>query len=100
MTEIKIDMNNPEFQRDFFALEKAEQLALIKTLKKIRQLNWSQLYKDNGLNWEAILSKQSKSGERVYFFRFSQKYRATALRQDHFLRLLTLHVNHDSAYKK
>ena len=37
MTEIKIDMNNPEFQRDLFSLEKNEQLALIKTLKKIFQ---------------------------------------------------------------
>jgi len=98
MAEIKIDMNCPEFQEDFFALEKTEQVALIKTLKKIRQLNWPQLYADNGLKWEAILSKQTKTGERIYTFRFSQKYRATALRQGDFLRLLTLHVDHDSAY--
>lgn len=99
MAGIKIDLNNPEFQRDLFELEKTEQLALIKTLKKIRQLSWQQLYVDNGLNWEAILSKQTKTGERIYSFRFSQKYRATALRQDDFLRLLTLHPDHDSAYR-
>lgn len=99
MSEIKIDLNNPEFQRDFFALEKNEQLALIRTLKKIKQLSWSKLYTDNGLKWEAILSKQSEVGERIYSFRFSQKYRATALRQDDFLRLLTLHSDHDSAYR-
>lgn len=98
MAGIKIDMNNPEFQQDFFGLQKQEQIALINTLKKIRKLDWSQLYADNGLNWEAILSKQSTTGERIYSFRFSQKYRATALRQDDFLRLLTLHVDHDSAY--
>lgn len=99
MTEIKIDMNSPIFQQSFFALEKTEQLALIKTLKKINQLSWRELYSDNGLKWETILSKQSKSGERIYSFRFSKQYRATALRQDDFLRLLTLHVDHDSAYK-
>ena len=99
MADIKIDMNNPEFQRDLFALEKHEQIALIKALKKITQLNWSQLYQDNGFKWEAISSKQSKAGERIYSFRFSQKYRALALRQNDFLRLLTLHVDHDSAYK-
>jgi len=97
--EIKIDLNNPEFQRDLFNLEKAEQVALIKTLKKIRQLNWTQLYSDKGLNWEAILSKKTSTGERIYTFRFSQKYRATALREREFLRLLTLHVDHDSAYR-
>ena len=98
MASIKIDLNNPEFQRDLFAFEKNEQLALMKTVKKIHQLTWSQLYADHGLKWEAILTKQTKSGERLYTFRFSQKYRAVALRQDDFLRLLTLHVDHDSAY--
>lgn len=96
--KIKIDMNNPDFQEDFFNLEKTEQTALIRTLKKIKQLNWPTLYSDKGLKWEVILSKQTKSGERIYSFRFSKKYRAVALRQDDFLRLLTLHVDHDSAY--
>lgn len=99
MTEIKIDMNNPEFQKDFFSLEMSEQLALIKTLKKITQMRWTALYSDNGLKWETILSKKTRSGMRIYSFRFSQKYRATAIREEHFLRLLTLHVDHDGAYK-
>src|SRR5436190_3547677 len=100
MTKIKIDMNAPEFQEDFFKLEKNEQLSLVKTLKKIYKLSWSALYADNGLKWEAILSKKTKTGERLYTFRFSQKYRATASRRGEFLILLTLHVDHDSAYNK
>ena len=99
MADIKIDMNNPDFQKDLFELEKPEQLALINTLKKTKKLTWQQLYLDKGLKWEVILSKQTKTGERIYTFRFSQKYRATAIRQDEFLRLLTLHPDHDSAYK-
>ena len=99
MTSIKIDLNNPEFQKDLFALEKDQLSALIKTLKKIHKLSWTQLYSDHGLKWEAISSKQTKTGLRIYTFRFSQKYRATALRQDDFMRLLTLHPDHDSAYK-
>ncbi|OGT41405.1 MAG: hypothetical protein A3F42_01935 [Gammaproteobacteria bacterium RIFCSPHIGHO2_12_FULL_37_34] len=98
MIGIKIDLNNPEFQKDFFDLEKNEQMAFIKTLKKIRELTWQQLYTDNGIKWEAILSKKTRSGERLYTFRFSQKYRAVALREGDFFRLLTLHVDHDSAY--
>lgn len=99
MTKIKIDMNNPEFQSCLFKLEKTEQIALINTLKKINQLTWAQLYADHGLKWEAIISKQTPKGARIYSFRFSQKYRATALREDDFLRLLTLHPDHDSTYK-
>jgi hypothetical protein len=92
-------MNCPEFQGDFFSLEKAEQLALIRVLKKTRQLTWSQLYSDPGLKWEVIHSKQSALGDRIYSFRFSQKYRAVALREGIFLRLMSLHADHDSAYK-
>lgn len=99
MANIKIDMNNPQFQNDLFHLEKQEQLALIKTLRKISQLSWHNLYVDKGLKWETILSKHSITGDRIYSFRFSQKYRVTALREDNFLRLLALHVDHDSAYK-
>src|SRR5262245_2098958 len=97
MTSIKIDLNNPVFQSDLFSLEKNELAALIKTLKKINRLTWAELYSDKGLKWEIISSKQTKSGERIYSFRFSQKYRATALRQENFLRLLALHTDHDSA---
>lgn len=99
MSKIKIDMNNPKFQEDLFGLEKNEQTSLIKTLKKIQQLHWQALYTDKGLKWETILSKTTASGERIYSFRFSQKYRATALRENKFIRLLSLHVDHDSTYK-
>lgn len=99
VTKVKIDMNSPEFQAALFKLDKTEQLALIRTLKKINQLTWPELYSDRGLKWETILTKQIKTNERIYSFRFSQKYRGTAIRQGDFLRLLTLHVDHDSAYK-
>lgn len=99
MTTVKIDMNGAEFQRDLFNLEKNEQIALMKTLRKISQLTWAELYSDPGLKWEAITSKKTKSNERIYSFRFSQKYRGTALRRAEFLVLLALYVNHDGAYK-
>ena len=99
MTKIKIDLNNLDFQKDLFSLQKNEQLALIKTLKKINELTWDSLYKDQGLKWEAIVSKTIKSDQRIYSFRFSQKYRVLALRDGVYLRLLTLHTEYDSAYK-
>lgn len=99
MSKIIIDMNNPAFQKDLFALDKNDQLALIRVLKKISHLTWNELYKDQGLKWELIISKTTKNNDRIYSFRFSQKYRALALREESYLRLLTLHTDHDSAYK-
>jgi len=96
---IQIDMNNKQFQNDLFVLEKTEVNALVKTLKKINQLEWGQLYKDKGLRWESIINPTIKSNKQLYSFRFSGKYRALAYRKENFLMLLTLHVDHDSAYK-
>jgi hypothetical protein len=92
-------MNNPEFQKDFFSLEKNEQLAFIKIFKKIQKMNQPEVYADHALKWEVILSKTTTAGDRIYSFRFSQKYRATALRENTYLRLLTLHIDHDSTYR-
>lgn len=99
MNKIKIDLNNPELQKDLFALEKSEQLAFIKTLRKISNLTWNALYQDKGIRWEVIISKTTKNMNRIYSFRFSQKYRALAIREESYLRILSLHKDHDSAYK-
>lgn len=98
MSKISIDMNDSGFQKDFFALDKRELASLIKTSNKIRQLTWPQFYEDNGLKWEAISLKNAKESEKIYSFRFSQKYRAVALRQGNSLQLMSLHTDHDSAY--
>jgi hypothetical protein len=97
---ITIDLNTPEFQKDFFKAEKKEQFALLNTLRKISQLTWPELYIDKGLKWEVVLSSKTCPGGRVYTLRFSQKYRASAVRDGDSLRLLALHTDHDSAYDR
>jgi len=99
MTEtILLDLNSPTFQRDLFALEKAEQTLLLSTLKRIRIITWQQVYTDTDLKWEAIHSRQGPSGQRLYSFRVSRSFRAVGYRDGQWLRILTLHIDHDSAY--
>lgn len=98
MSKILLDLNNPVFQKDLFTLQKAEAFALLKTFKKISQLTWEQLYQDQGLKWEKIYSKQGKKGETLYSFRINQKCRGIAVRDGDYLRLLSLHSDHNSAY--
>ena len=40
MTKIILDLNEPEFQNEFFELQKDEQRALLNTFKKISNLSW------------------------------------------------------------
>lgn len=98
MDRILLDLNNPVFQETWFALESAEALAVLATLRKIRQMDWNQLYRDRGLRWEAILSRTGPAGQRLYSLRVTRRVRAVGCRDGDFLRLLSLHPDHDSAY--
>ena len=96
---LRLDLNNPVFQRDLFALEKADQLAWLTTLKRLRDMTWRQVYADQGLQWEAIHSRQGPNGQRLYRFRASRAFRAVGYRDGQWLKILSLHADHDSAYQ-
>lgn len=65
-----------------------------------RFLRWPQVYRDQGLKWEPIHSRTGPDGQRPYSFRIGQGFRAVAYRADGgWLRLLSLHPDHDSAYR-
>lgn len=95
---IRLDLNNPEFQKQFFSLQKADAVTVLATLRKLSRMSWEQIHRDPGLQWEAIASKVGPSGGRLYSLRLSKAFRAVAYRQDVWLRILSLHPDHDSAY--
>ncbi len=91
----RLDLNDPDFQSNWFSLEKPEQLAMIKTCKKLRSLSWDQVYKDSGLNWELA---REVSGERFYSIRITEKCRALVKRNGDEVVFVSLHPDHDSTY--
>ena len=96
---VRLDLNNPVFQEHLFNLQKPERHSAIDTLKKIRQLTWSQLYRDKGLKWEKIISVKPPQGiDAIYSLRITQSRRCTAYRDGEFMRLLTVAPDHDSTY--
>ena len=100
-SSVRLDLNNPVFQDQLFALQKAERHAALNALKKIRQLTWQQVYRDQGLKWEKITSVRPPAGiDALYSLRITQARRATAYRDGEFMRLLTIAPDHDAAYGK
>lgn len=98
---IRLDLNNPVFQKQLLTLQKSERHAALDTLNKIRKLTWNQLYRDRGLKWEKITSVKPPEGiDAVYSLRISRSRRATAHRDGDFLRLLTIAPDHDATYGK
>jgi len=95
---IRLDLNNPVFQRQLFNLTKSNQRNILNILRKLTNMTWQQVYSDYGLKWEAILSKIGPGGKSLYSFRISKGFRGIAYRDGLWLRLLSLHPDHDSAY--
>jgi len=99
--KVRLDLNNPVFQANLLGLQKPERHAALDTLNKIRQLTWSQVYRDNGLKWEKIVSVRPPPGiDAIYSLRITQSRRATAYRDGAYMRLLTVAPDHDSSYGK
>ncbi len=99
-SRVRLDLNSPEFQDVFFRLELAELKQVVTSLRRLRELDWSNLYRHAGFRWEAIEHLSAPNGARVYSLRLSQKVRAVAYRDGDFLRLISLHPDHDSAYQR
>lgn len=98
---VRLDLNNPVFQDNLLSMEKLERNAVLDTLNKLRQLTWNQVYRDSGLKWEKIVSVKPPDGvDAIYSMRITRSRRATAYRQNDFLRLLTISPDHDSTYGK
>lgn len=99
MSKLRLDLNNPEFQQQLCRLQKDEQVAVIKTFKKLLSMDWNGVFHDKGLKWELIYSKKGPQNERLYSLRVTQSCRIVAYREQDWLRVLTIHPDHDSAYK-
>jgi hypothetical protein len=98
-SRIRLDLNGPEFQEVLFRLESAELKQLIASLRRRRESDWSMSYRHSGFHWEAIEHLKAPNGAKVYSLRLSQRIRALAFREGDFLRFLSLHPEHDSAYE-
>ena len=97
---MKIDLNFPDFQEDLFKLEKSEIYALVKSLRALFKMDFDQLRRSSGLNLEKIRNMKTRKGNPLYSIRISRSFRAVVSIEGDYLRFISLHPDHDSAYKK
>jgi hypothetical protein len=95
---VRLDLNSPVFQDVFFRLEVGELKQVVAGLRRLAELDWTSIYRHTGFRWEAIDHLKAPNGAKVHSLRLSQKVRAIAYRDGKFLRLISLHPDHDSAY--
>lgn len=99
-SRVRLDLNSPEFQEAFFRLAATDLKQIVASLGRLRELDWNAFYRHTGYQWELIGHLTGPEGAKVYSLRLSQKIRAIAYRDGDFLRLISLHPDHDSAYER
>jgi hypothetical protein len=99
---VRLDLNNPVFQENWFQLtDKTERNRVTDTLKKILNMTWQQVYSDTGLKWEKIVSVSPPPGvAAIYSIRVTLARRATVYREGDYMRFLTVQADHDATYGK
>jgi len=99
-SRVRLDLNSPEFQDVFLRLETVELKQVVASLRRLSELDWAEIYRHTGYQWEAIQHLKASNGASVYSLRLSQKVRALAFRDGDFLRFVSMHPDHDSAYRR
>ena len=99
-SRVKLDLNSPEFQGVFFRLELSELKQVVGSLRRLGELEWDTVYRHPGFKWEAIRHIRTPNGSTAYSLRLGAKMRAIAYRDGDFLRIISPHPDHDSAYGK
>jgi hypothetical protein len=99
-SRVGLELDSPEFQDVFFRLELSELKQVVGSLRRLRELDWTTLYRHTGFNWEAIRHIRTPNDATAYSLRLSDKIRAIAYRDGDFLRIISLHPDHDSAYER
>jgi hypothetical protein len=97
---VRLDLDSPEFLDVFLRLDGPTLVQVVASLDRIRRLDWPNVYASRGLHWEAIDHVKAPDGRStVYSVRLSQKIRALAFRDGEYMRFISLHPDHDSAYE-
>jgi hypothetical protein len=100
------DLEFPRLRQDLENLEIVDLEQLEKSVEKINQMTWDQVYKTSsksqkrGLNWEPIDGQVTAGGKTIASIRISKKFRARVCRDGIFMRFISLHPDHDSAYSE
>lgn len=102
---IECDLEYVLFQKQLKSLTQQEYDELDRCIDKIEGMTWQQLYQTSsrnqkrGLNWEPIQGQKTASGNIIASIRVTRKFRARVTRSGKYMKFISLHPDHDSAYR-
>lgn len=104
---VLVDTGYPRFLKTLANLQVDDQEAILHTIDKIQKMTWDDVYKTSsktpgqkrGINYEPT-EQRTASGRRIATIRASGKIRIRVCRDEQYMRCISIHVDHDSAYKE
>lgn len=103
---IECDFEYYLFQKQLELLTQQEYDELDRCIDKIESMTWQQMYQTSsrsqkrGLNWEPIQGQKTASGNIIASIRVTKKFRARVTRSGKYMKFISLHPDHDSAYRQ
>ena len=103
---VECDLEYPRLQKQLRELGFYELEAFLKKVATLNKMTWNQVHATfskgsgkRGLNWEVLAGQKTANGGTVASIRITDKFRARVAREGVFMRFISLHPDHDSAYK-
>ena len=102
---VQVDLEFPRLQSELEWLDLEQLTQVRRCIEKIQKMTWAQVLATSsksdkrGLNWEVITDQKTARGATIASIRVTQKFRARVTREGIFMRFISLHPDHDGAYK-
>lgn len=104
--DIKIDIGFPPFLKQLQEIDPQYLEEFSQKIVLIQKMTWDDVYKTSskgrnkrGLNYEQI-DQKTDDDKNIASIRITGKHRARVCRDGIWMRFISLHPDHDSAYKK
>lgn len=99
------DLEFSGIQKSLKSLSKEELIQFFEVVeKKIQKMTWAQIYttssksQKRGLNWEVIEGQRTTKDGIIASIRITQKSCARVTRDGKFMRFISIHPDHESAF--
>jgi hypothetical protein len=90
----KLNFSKIESKHGFSLVKKDDEKLFYKGLKKFSELSWTQISDDKGLYYKEYKGGFKNISEKIYEFRFSEKYRCFGYKKDDNFFVLRFELEH------
>ena len=101
---VRVDLSFPAFVKQLATLEREQLQEIMDSTVKLQKTTWQELWAQStkgkgktGFNYEFI--EEDKDLGKIHFIRITGVCRARVVRENEWMRFISIHPDHEGAYK-